>query len=415
MLRLSEHLDNGARSAGDLASNLGIQRSTLLRAFRREEARLIRIGRARSTHYAARRTRPGLAADEFPVFRVNRDGNIERDGSLVTLAADESVWLPGERIVDGLPAEMQDAAPSGFLGRTFANRYPELGLPDDVRAWSDHHVLIALTQRGEDLPGNLVVGAESFDRWQQHSPSEYTLDDFTRLAEAAQAGEPVGSSAGGEQPKFSVPIDGQHLLVKFATDASDTARRWRDLLLLEHIALGTLRDAGIAAAESQVHDIGRFRFLAVTRFDRIGLRGRRAVISLSSAGGAEGLSWTAAASRLVERDLLNGDDFSRIRLLDAFGMRIANTDRHLYNILLFPRGNGYELAPAYDQLPMAYAPPASGNLRGTATEPARPVEAVFDAWEEAGRLAAEFWQRASAARFSDSMSEIVAEHAARPV
>ena len=55
---------------------------------------------------------------------------------------------------------MHAAAPRGFLGRSFTGRHTDLGLPEDASNWSDHHILIALSRRGEDLPGNLVIGRE---------------------------------------------------------------------------------------------------------------------------------------------------------------------------------------------------------------------------------------------------------------
>ncbi len=116
MLRLSEQLFGGSRGAGELATALGVERSTLTRAYRRESEHLLRLGRARATRYAVRHTYTGLEADGFPVFRVDETGIIARAGRLVTLAGSESVWLPDETIIDGLPPEFQDIAPMGFLG-----------------------------------------------------------------------------------------------------------------------------------------------------------------------------------------------------------------------------------------------------------------------------------------------------------
>jgi len=55
-------------------------------------------------------------------------------------------------------------------------------------------------------------------------------------AEKAESGEPVGSSAGGEQPKFTTFPQGAktaapvHAIVKFSAAAkNDAAARWRDM------------------------------------------------------------------------------------------------------------------------------------------------------------------------------------------
>ena len=63
-------------------------------------------------------------------------------------------------------------------------------------------------------------------------------------------------------------------------------------------------------------------------------------------------------ARLDEDErLLSAEDAERIALLEAFAMLIANTDRHFGNVTLFDRYEGpFELAPAYDLLPMLFAP-----------------------------------------------------------
>ncbi len=404
---------DGARRSGELREAAGVTRETLSNAYEKEARRILRLGRGRATRYAARQNLTGLNTDEFPVFRVDEAGRIAPAGTLVTLAASESVWLPDETVIDGLPAEMHDVAPRGFLGRSYAHRHADLGLPEDVTSWSDHHVLIALSRRGEDLPSNLVIGRESFDRFQNLQHEAHTVDDFPDLSAAALAGEHVGSSAGGEQPKFTALVDGQHQIVKFATDETDNARRWQDLLTLENVALETLRDAEIQAAETHLQDVDGLRCLVIDRFDRIDETGRRAVMTLAAASGRVDGSWTDAGEELERRGELSGDDLQHIALLDAYGALIANTDRHQYNVLLFPTETGYAIAPAFDQLPMAYAPPASGNLRNSAINEPRPTVNTLQVWDDARTLADEFWSRADDQHLSESMQAIVREHSAR--
>ena len=208
MLELRPYLMDGVRRSGEICAAASVSRETLANAYAREARQIIRLGRARATRFAARQNLPGLDTDEFPVFRVDEAGEIRSAGTLVTLVASESVWLPDEDIVEGLPAEMHDIAPRGFLGRSFARVHRDLGLPDDVTHWSDHHVLLALSRRGEDLPGNRVIGRDSFDRFQILRYEARSANDFPALSEAALAGEHVGSSAGGEQPKFTALVDG---------------------------------------------------------------------------------------------------------------------------------------------------------------------------------------------------------------
>jgi hypothetical protein len=86
-------------------------------------------------------------------------------------------------VMSGLPAELADARPSGFLGRHFAAVHADLRLPPRLSDWSDHHILLAMSRRGEDLLGNLVVGEESFARWQGIEPVSRSRDDYPALAE----------------------------------------------------------------------------------------------------------------------------------------------------------------------------------------------------------------------------------------
>jgi hypothetical protein len=413
MVELRPLLLDGPRRTGDLVQALGITRAGLLHAYKRESGGVLRFGRARSTRFAARQTLEGLSTDQFPVFRVDTSGKIAPAGEVITLANVQSIWLPSEVVLDGLPPELHDIAPRGFLGRPFARRHAELALPENTSNWSDHHALIAISRRGEDLPGNLVVGRESFDRFQRLTFPTHTVDDFAALAEAALAGEHAGSSAGGEHPKFTTLLEGHHRIVKFAGRDTDNARRWHDLLALEHIALETLSDAGVAAAKTRLIDTGGLRCLIVDRFDRIGVRGRRAVMSLAAATERLTGSWTDAAHSLAERRLLSRDDLDRVALLDAYGASIANTDRHQYNVLLFFESDSYTLAPAFDQLPMAYAPPASGHLRNDAIAEAVPAVNTLAVWDQARELASRFWRRAAEVDLSDSMRKIVAIHARR--
>ena len=413
MIELLPHLMNGARRAGDLTESLGVSRVTLMNAYDREAGEILRFGRARRTQYAARQILTGLDTDTFPVFRVDETGSLHRAGDLVTLAATESIWLPDDNVIDGLPPEMHDIAPKGFLGRSYARHHVDLGLPEDVADWSDNHVLIALSRRGDDLPGNLLIGRESFDRFQSLQHESVTAEDFSRLADEAIAGEHVGSSAGGEQPKFTALVDGRHRIVKFATDVSDNARRWQDLLLLEYVALQTLQDAGLESAPAELVDIDGLRCLVVDRFDRVGQKGRRQVVTLAAMAANVDGSWTDSAEEMYRRGELTQQGLNRIALQDAFGALIANTDRHHYNMSLFRTESGYDVAPAYDQLPMAYAPPASGNLRNSAIRQPHAAVNTLEIWDEAHEIAAEFWRRAADQQLSDSMASIVQEHAGR--
>jgi hypothetical protein len=371
---------------------------------------VVRIGRGPATRYALRQQWPTLDSSRFPLFRITGSGEAASAGELNTLAARQSVWMPAGRISDGLPIELADARPSGFLGRLFAAAHSDLRLPPRLTDWSDHHILLAMSRRGEDLPGNLIVGEESFARWQALESVAATRDDYPALANATIAGHPPGSSAGGDRPKFGVLVHGRHMLVKFAARGGATdvvARRWCDLIILEGLALDVIGSRGISAARTNVLETPSHWFLESERFDRVDVRGRRGVASLAAIHDDLANPWARAATSLREAGRLTGEDARRLRWLDAFGALIGNTDRHQYNILFFTEEGLPRLAPAFDQVSMLYAPTSDGQVPPRVfTEPNVTAD-TLDVWADARTAAREFWVRGSEdARLSDDVRAI---------
>lgn len=409
-------LRRGALGAGDLRQRLGVSRATLMRTVREVQPRVLAIGRARATRYALRETWPSLSSAHFPVFRVLASGEARAAGELVTLAARQTAWMPGGVVSDGLPIALADARPSGFLGRHFAANHADLQLPLRLSDWSDHHILLALSRRGEDLTGNLIVGDESFARWQGPAPTSHARADYPALADATIHGHPPGSSAGGERPKFGVFVDGRHVLVKFAARSSAgdvVARRWCDLLLLEALALKVIAMCGIAAAHAQIVDAGSQYFLESDRFDRVGARGRVSVVSLAAVQDDPAQTWSRAAAWLHNAGRLSHDDARKLRWLDAFGALIANTDRHPHNVALHDiDGDQLRLAPAFDQASMFYAPTADGQVPTRAFATPLATADTLDVWDDARAAARDFWQRAADdVRVSDGLRAQAATNA----
>lgn len=423
MTDLTDALRDGSLPARELTARLGVSPATLMRRVRAAGGAVVRIGASHATRYGLRRELPGLGASELPLFRIDAGGRAIPVGRLVFMAGEQSAWLPAGVVFDGLPPEIADMRPSGFIGRSFTRRFPELPVPARVDDWSDHHTVIALARRGEDLPGNLVLGDESIARWFEHAPLAVTRADYPSLAEAATAGDIPGSSAGGDRPKFGVFADGRHVLVKYAGGAGPVAERWRDLLALEDIALAVLRGLGPVAVDAELVDTPTQRFLEIERFDRMGERGRRAVITLASVHGRATDTWAQAARFLADAGMLPHEDARTLQLLDAYAQLIANTDRHHYNVALFPELGGesartaasprrYALAPAFDQVPMLYAPTGGGQLPERAFSRAAPAGDTWNVWEDAVTLAAEFWTRAAGdARVGESMRAVARSNA----
>lgn len=408
-------LSRGVLPAAELRERLGFSPATLMRRVREAGPALVRMGRGRATRYALRRPWPTLDGSRFPVVRITETGRAVAAGELITLAARQSVWMPEGRLSDGLPVEIADARPAGFLGRHFAAIHADLRLPARLSDWSDHHILLAMSRRGEDLPGDLLVGEESFARWQALGDVDAPRDAYPVLAEATIAGHPPGSSAGGEQPKFCVRVGGRHVLVKFAARGRHTdvvARRWCDLLILEDLALSVVASRGIPAARTEVIETPTYWFLESERFDRVGARGRRPVLSLAAMHDDPADSWSRAATLLGRMGRLNEDDARRVRWLDAFGALIGNTDRHQYNILFFTDDRVPRLAPAFDQVSMLYAPTDDGRVPPREFRvPCVPAD-TLDVWADATDAAREYWARGSEdARVSHGVRAICAHNA----
>jgi hypothetical protein len=415
MRDLAGTLGRGVLSAADLRERLGVSPATLMRMVRNAGPDVVRIGRARAIRYAWRQPWPNLDTSRFPLFRVTETGAAVSAGDLITLAAHQSVWLPAGRVVDGLPVELADARPSGFLGRHFAAVHADLRLPPRPADWSDHHILVAMSSRGEDLPGNLLVGEGSFARWQEMDDVPVSRDAYPALAEATTAGHPPASSAGGEQPKFGVLVDGCHRLVKFAACGSGTdvvARRWCDLLVLEAVALEIVGARGIPAAAVNLVERPSHWFLESERFDRVGVRGRRAVLSLAAIHDDPADSWARAASALRHAGRVSDEETRRLQWLDAFGALIGNTDRHQYNVLFFVEDHGLRLAPVFDQVPMLYAPTADGQVPLRVFTLPRMTSDTLGVWDDARDAACQFWGRASEdVRVSDALRTVCARNA----
>ncbi|WP_296224347.1 type II toxin-antitoxin system HipA family toxin YjjJ [Ralstonia sp. UBA689] len=379
-IRLS--LANGPVGARQLIEIIGISQPTLSRAITSMGNEVVRFGAARSIQYALLDTGRGLG--DVPVYRVGEDGAIRPLGQLVPVRPEGFVMRETAgmaRYSEGLPWWLADMRPQGFLGRAYAARYaPALGLPANVAEWTDTQALRALIQHGQDAVGNLLLGDMARERF-LNTPLPTPIsagakgEVYVRLAQEAASGDLPGSSAGGEHPKFmafvETPDGPRHMLVKFSLpDANLVTERWRDLLLSEHHALETLAAAEVLAARSRVVDHGAQRFLEVERFDRVGALGRRGVFSLASVDaefvGEGRAAWPVITARLASEGHITRESAGGAALLYAFGTLIGNTDMHNGN-LSFTNGDAhharpYVLAPAYDMLPMGFAPRSSGAM-----------------------------------------------------
>lgn len=407
----------GLASGAQLQAQLAVSQPTVSRLLAPLLARgaVVAVGAARARRYLLPREVEGVGR-QVPIHEVQADGQLRPFGTLLPLSGggfwmDEADKAHGSSALhDSLPWFLYDMRPQGFLGRGFAGAHPALQLPANLSHWTDDHILKALVNAGEDLPGNLIVGAAAFDRYHalpapRRSAAPVVTDPasaYPVLAAQALGQSAAGSSAGGEQPKFSAVREGHAVLVKFSSAGDAPAdQRWRDLLVCEALALQTLSEAGIDAAPTELIEAQGRVFLESRRFDRTPQGGRVGMVSLEVYDRqyiGDGRNWIETAQRMDRAgpERLGPEDVRAICLLDAFGALIANTDRHHGNLSLLLREHRWRLAPAYDMLPMLYAPVA-GELvpRDFAAQPPRPTVHTLAVWPQARALALRFWEAAA--------------------
>jgi len=430
----------GLASSAELQAATGKSQPTVSRALRKLGAQVGSFGLGRSTRYGRLAPILGLPAQQ-PLWWTDEAGRTERWGTLSLLSGQRVVvegTAGGPWQSDGrLPWFLSPLRLQGFLGRAWAQAPALAHMGGDIERWSVEQQLFAVLQQVHDLPGAFSLGercGESIPEAPVQSPARAL--HYDALAADVARSLPAHSSAAGEQPKFLTAVtaptpsaDGRPdvawLLVKFSPPhGTPFGGRWHDLLHAEAIALDVLAQAGEPVARCRVIESGHRTYLESLRFDRIGLSGRRHVVSLDAAHeafvGGSLQHWAATADALAAQGRLNADDARRVRLWRAYGRLIGNTDMHFGNLGLFvddvARGR-FTLAPCYDMLPMAYRPDVHRDDIGpTSITPASPTLPDAGIWPIAMRWAIDFWQRVASHRpCSVAFRNVAAENAARIV
>jgi hypothetical protein len=353
-------------SSRELARRSGMSQPTVSRTLRSMSG-IVSTGAGRGSRFGLLHT-VGNHGHTWPLYRIGRDGSREHLGDISALEGDH--WLVDFRrdepllsagltngVSEGWPWFLDGLRPQGFMGRAFARQHHHiLGLPHDLNRWGSDSFLLAAYLYGADMPGNLMVGDHPAE-----VPESVADEHWPELARESVRGNPPGSSAGGERPKFSTGLD----LVKFAS-LDGQERRWADLLVAEAIAGEVLRDAGIAVAHTRLVESASFLFLAVRRFDRTDAGGRIGMHSLSAFDGAfygnASGAWPEVADLLYRDGWIGPSDRATIHTLWEFGQAIGNNDMHFGNLSFLEdaKGDTIRLAPVYDMLPMRYIPSAAG-------------------------------------------------------
>ncbi len=413
MQSLIEVLQTKIATQHELAAATDASPATISRQLRALGEKVVRLGR-RPYRYAL--TAPAFGAgDNIPIYAVDSHGNPVTVGRLRPLSAggffvEAVVGTPplllgsgGEGFFDDLPYFLQDLRPQGFLGRKIAQAIAErAGFSSDPRQWTTDQLGRFLLINGEDAPGNLMLGDQAFLRVPNGYP-QISPGDYPRLAQEILGDALPGSSAGGEQPKFTAYTLAGHMMVKFSPQGAEPlARRWKDILLTEFHAATLLREsAPCSGPEVHLLDLeGRF-FLESLRFDRHGEQGRQSMLSLqmidaefSGTGG----DWPEALLALKNQNLISPEHHYDGLLLYHFGRLIFNTDMHLGNLSFAIDGSVFRLLPAYDMCAMGFAPVA-GEIRPYSEQNLstrlRTAATTDDLINKTRHLAQEFWSRIS--------------------
>ncbi|MBF8179776.1 type II toxin-antitoxin system HipA family toxin YjjJ [Herminiimonas contaminans] len=411
----------GRQPSGELLRRLAVSRPSLMRAITELDGEVVSGGRARRTAYAARRSIRGNPT-ALVLYRIDASGRAHEAGLLEPIYpagcamrfTEACPWPLDDEMADGwfrsVPYLLGDMRPQGYLGRNFAHQFAAiLQVDEDVQRWSEDDVLHALRVLGWDQPGNYILGEHALRRLleEQQKGSHFIPDDMLdteypqRALQALNVGVVDSSLVAGEFPKFTARrfVNGQptHVIVKFSgAERSPQEQRWADLLICEHLALTTIADTlQLSAAQSRIYQFAGRTFYEVERFDRHGEFGRSGVCTWHELNAALfGLPgpWSEGAETLLKEGYISAETAREINLLEHFGRLIANTDMHDGNLAFLP---GLTLTPAYDMLPMLYAPQRGVELVERDFAPALPVPKERGVWVQAAEAALVFWRRAA--------------------
>lgn len=291
---------------------------------------------------------------------------------------------------------------------------------------------------GDDRFGALGVSTSSLAYQPRAIGPLPTLADVDALHEVVRrilAGEPVdarqrrliapGVTMGGATPKALVRLDDEEWVIKFPQDDHP----WEPLI--EHATMTLAAQAGISVARTRPVRLGSGVAVAIGRFDRAAGRRLHALsanVALKAAG-AE-LSYPDLALLLRRRgatDVHRAQMHELFRRL-VFNILVDNTDDHEKNhVLLVGPNQQYQLAPAFDVLPigqsLGYQAMVVGT-RGAESSIENALSAASQYWLTASEALAEArsvarvvdgWRsHFSAQGLSDAVIDELARHIDRP-
>ncbi len=425
--QIIEILEGGPATSKELQAATGMIQRTVARHLTAMGGRIVKIPGGRAPKYALTVNAFG-SSDDLPLFIVDSFGNntsvarvrpLAHGGYYIQPLPGMPPVLLGEGcngFYDDLPYFLQDLGPQGFIGRQIAADLASRSdfFPQDPKDWNTEHIGKYLVSN-DDLPGNFQFGEQSVTRV-RHRPAVSTVDDYPALADEAMEGGIPGSSAGGEQPKFTAYCGDRlaHVIVKFSPRGDDrVAQRWRDILITEHYAAEVINEKHPLAAETRLLEGDGRLFLESQRFDRHREFGRQSQLSLQCVDAefvGRGRDWHLVMHELLKQNLVSWQHVFDATMLWMFGRLINNTDMHLGNLALGIDGNVFRLLPVFDMCSMGFAPKSGEVQTMRFNPPDLESLAVIDRVDPgtALEMASAFWDRVMAdGRISDDFREFL--------
>ncbi|MDT8379309.1 MAG: type II toxin-antitoxin system HipA family toxin YjjJ [Desulfotignum sp.] len=411
MESIKNFLERGPSTSKEIQAAIGLSQSTVSRILKKMGDGIVQISDGRSVRYAATCNAFG-GNDKLPIGMIDESGKIRLVAYLRPLNCGGFFLQPAVKnysplllgadktgLYEDLPYFLLDLRPQGFLGRLTAKGIARESedFPENPKAWNTYLIGRYLISNGDDLPGNFIFGEQQFLRIRR-KPVAVSRNDYPRLATNAVKGEPPGSSAGGEQPKFTAFNTKQtsHVIVKFSPlGNNEVAQRWKDILITEYHAGRVLGGHGFPVAATDLFEMDGRLFLETQRFDRISEFGRLSMISLDMVDrefiGSGSSNWSRVMEGLYNQGMVNHLDLHRTRELRYFGQLINNTDMHLGNLSLSIEGDKFRLLPVYDMCSIGFAPKTGEVLPFDFQPDLREADIAMEAGERIREMVHEFW------------------------
>jgi HipA-like C-terminal domain len=412
----------GPLTAPEAAVRLDVTPMTINNRAKAAGSRMLILGRGKNTRYAL----PNAALtgqSQWPLYWVNQDGDV-REFAIASYAQPNVLHVYGSGInsqTDGeVPWFLLPLTLRGYLGRAARTRLGAVAQNWDTHPeqWPFQQQIFSAQSGALEHAGAILWGDESVSAWQastQQAPYQDNVaalvKTYDELASTTSVGRFPGSSADGEQPKFStrvVDIDGEvrEVLVKFSPQHNTPfGDRWHDLLFAEAIASNVLRDFQFDVPNTRILSSATRTYLESARIDRVGSKGRRHLLPLKAAHSAfthgSERHWADTVAKLVAQKRIAHDALTTTQTLFAFGKLIGNTDMHFGNLgmivespELIAKGR-FVLAPCYDMLPMRFKPEAHNDFGYTNFDTELSATLPHSVGSVAKTMANEFWRRVS--------------------